>query len=278
MALIPPFSFNCVVAIGLRKTTKHAPPGWYGTGTLVGRLFKKDASDKSQYHVFIVTNKHVIEDQDSIVIRFNPLGDKPAMDFDIPLLDKSGRPLWNEHPSKQMDIAVIGINADFLKAEGVSYDYFQSDNHLMTIPEMAENGVSEGDSIYVLGFPMGIVDQDRQFVIARSGIIARIRDTLEGHKNDFLVDAFVFPGNSGGPVIYKPEIISISGTKSVTKPALIGIVSCYLTYKDTAVSKQTGHTRIIFEENSGLAAVVPVDYVLETIEACFSSLDIKEKQ
>lgn len=277
MALIPPFSFNCVVAIGLRKTTEHAPPRWFGTGTLVGRLFKKDSSEKSQYHVFIVTNKHVIEDQTAIVIRFNPLGDKPAKDYDIPLLDKSGKPLWNEHPSKLMDIAVIGINADFLKSEGVSYDYFQSDSHMMTVPEMAESGVSEGDSIYVLGFPMGIVDQDRQFVIARSGIIARIRDTLEGHKKDFLVDAFVFPGNSGGPVIYKPEIISISGTKSVTKPALIGIVSSYLTYKDTAVSKQTGHTRIVFEENSGLAAVVPVDYVLETIEACFSLLNIKEK-
>lgn len=277
MALIPPFSFNCVVAIGLRKSTEHAPPRWVGTGTLVGRLFKKDENNPSQYHVFIVTNRHVIEDQPSMVIRFNPLGDDPAKDYDIPLFDKSGKRLWNEHPGKSVDVAVIGINADFLKTEGVSYDYFQSDNHLMTLPEMADNGVSEGDSIYVLGFPMGIVDQDRQFVIARSGIIARIRDTLEGRKKDFLVDAFVFPGNSGGPVLYKPEIISISGTKSVAKPALIGIVSGYMTYKDTAVSKQTGNTRVVFEENSGLAAVVPVDYILETIEACFSSLNIKEK-
>ena len=277
MALIPPFSFNCVVAIGLRKSPEHAPPRWVGTGTLVGRLFKKDENNQSQYHVFIVTNRHVIEDQPSMVIRFNPLGDDPAKDYDIPLFDKSGKRLWSEHPGKLMDVAVIGINADFLKAEGVSYDYFQSDNHLMTLPEMADNGVSEGDSIYVLGFPMGIVDQDRQFVIARSGIIARIRDTLEGHKKDFLVDAFVFPGNSGGPVLYKPEIISISGTKSVAKPALIGIVSGYMTYKDTAVSKQTGNTRVVFEENSGLAAVVPVDYILETIETCFSSLNIKEK-
>ena len=278
MALIPPFSFNCVVAIGIKKTAPHAPPQWVGTGTLIGRLFNKTSNSKAQYHIFIVTNKHVIEDHASIVIRFNPLGNKPAKDYEIPLRDRSGKSLWNEHPSKGMDIAVIGINADFLIEEGVCYDFFQSDNHLMSLSEMSESGVSEGDFIYVLGFPMGIVDEDRQFVIARSGIIARLRDTLEGHKKDFLIDAFIFPGNSGGPVIYKPEIISVGGTKSVAKPSLIGIVSCYLTYKDVAVSQQTGHTRIIFEENSGLAAVVPVNFIMETIEACFSTLNIKEKQ
>lgn len=278
MALIPPFSFNCVVAIGIRKTTPHAPPQWVGTGTLIGRLFKKTSSSEGQYHVFIVTNRHVIEDHTSVVIRFNPLGNKPAKDYEIPLQDRSGKKLWSEHPGKLADIAVIGINADFLAEEGVRYDFFQSDNHLMSLSEMSESGVSEGDFIYVLGFPMGIVDEDRQFVIARSGIIARIRDTLEGHKTDFLVDAFIFPGNSGGPVIYKPEIISVGGTKSLAKPCLIGIVSCYLTYKDVAISRQTGHTRVVFEENSGLAAVVPVNFVMEAIESCFASLNIKEKQ
>lgn len=275
MALIPPFSFNCVVAIGTRDSGKY--PRWVGTGTLIGRFFRRQSDGRSQYHIFIVTNKHVVEKQRSIVVRFNPLAAKPARDFDISLLDKNGKTLWKEHPSETIDIAVIGINADFLIQENVRYDFFQSDSHLMPVAEMAEAGVSEGDFIYVLGFPMGIVDPDRQYVIARSGIIARLRDALEGHKKDFLIDAFIFPGNSGGPVIYKPEIISIEGTKSVAKPSLIGIVSGYLTYKDTAVSQQTGSPRVVFEENSGLAAVVPVDFVMETIEACFASLNIKER-
>ncbi|NIQ01904.1 MAG: serine protease, partial [Nitrospinaceae bacterium] len=107
--------------------------------------------------------------------------------------------------------------------------------------------------MYVLGFPMGIMAPERQYVIARSGIIARIRDTLEKRGHDFLIDAMVFPGNSGSPVISKPEIISIQGTPSLPKPCLIGIVVSYLTYKDTALSQQTGQPRVIFEENSGLA-------------------------
>ncbi|MBI4388922.1 MAG: trypsin-like peptidase domain-containing protein [Nitrospinae bacterium] len=275
MALIPPFSFNCVVAIGTRDSGKY--PRWVGTGTLIGRFFKKRADGQRQYHIFIVTNKHVVEGQDSIVVRFNPLAALQAKDYDIPLVDRSGKTLWREHPGGTLDIAVIGINADFLAEENVRYDFFQSDNHLMPIAEMSALGVSEGDFIYVLGFPMGIVDPDRQYVIARSGIIARLRDALEGHKKDFLIDAFIFPGNSGGPVLYKPEIVSLEGTQSVVKPGLIGIVSGYLTYKDTAISQQTGHPRVVFEENSGLAAAVPVDFVMEAIEACFASLNIKER-
>ena len=33
-----------------------------------------------------------------------------------------------------------------------------------------------------------------------------------------------------------------------------------------AVSDQTKRPRIIFEENSGLATVVPVDFIVETVE------------
>ena len=86
----------------------------------------------------------------------------------------------------------------------------------------------------------------------------------------------IFPGNSGGPVINKPEVISIEGTSSVPSPYLIGIVSSYLTYTDTAVSKQTGQSRVVFEENSGLAVVIPADYILETIDLCFATANIKE--
>jgi hypothetical protein len=45
----------------------------------------------------------------------------------------------------------------------------------------------------------------------------------------------------------------------------MGVVSGYVPYIDVAVSPQTGKTRITFEENSGLSAAYPVDYIEETI-------------
>ncbi|MGB9486715.1 MAG: serine protease, partial [Terriglobia bacterium] len=77
----------------------------------------------------------------------------------------------------------------------------------------------------------------------------------------FLVDTFIFPGNSGSPVILRPEITSISGTPPQNVAYLIGIVRSYLPYADFAVSQQTHHLRISFEENSGLAEVLPTDYI-----------------
>jgi S1-C subfamily serine protease len=118
---------------------------------------------------------------------------------------------------------------------------------------------------------MGIVAPQGKHVIARTGAIARIRDTIEGHQSSFLIDANIFPGNSGGPVVIRPEITAIQGTKPIDKAALVGIVKSYVPYKDIAVSQQTGKPRVIFEENSGLAIVETVDNLKSTVEDCYQA-------
>jgi S1-C subfamily serine protease len=150
--------------------------------------------------------------------------------------------------------------------------YFQGDQHALNTAALTGTGASEGDAAYVLGFPMGLVGEQRNAVIVRSGAIARIRDVLAGKGNQFLVDASIFPGNSGGPVVTPPEIVAIQGTKAHGNAGLIGIVRAYVPYRDEAVSRQTGMTRVIFEENSGLAAVHPVDCIEQTIAAHRESL------
>jgi S1-C subfamily serine protease len=100
----------------------------------------------------------------------------------------------------------------------------------------------------------------------RSGCIARIRDALAASSKELLIDAPIFPGNSGGPVVTKPEEVAIQGTKAVGSAYLIGMVTSYVPYRDVAVSAQTGAVRIVFEENSGLASVLPMDYVVEAIQ------------
>ena len=43
------------------------------------------------------------------------------------------------------------------------------------------------------------------------------------------------------------------------------MVLAYRSYVDVAVSPQTERPRVVFEENSGLADVLPVDYIDEAI-------------
>jgi len=260
MALLPPSFLDCVVAIG------NPSKNWIGTGFLFGKLVQRSEDNQNTYTIYLVSNKHVLEQQTQIMLRFNPQDDNSAKDYPLSLKDSAGNNIWIGHPNKDVDVAIIQINALVLQEEGMKFSFFQSDSHIFTKDKLIEIGATEGDFIYVLGFPMGIVAKDRQHVILRGGVIARIRDLFENRSTDFIVDAFVFPGNSGGPVILKPEIISIGGTKSNKSAGLIGVVKSYIPYSDVAISQQTGKPRVLFEDNSGLSIVEPVDYILETIE------------
>ena len=163
------------------------------------------------------------------------------------------------HP---IDLAVVAVHANQLQAEGIEFAIFKSDKDVLTLQVARDAGVTEGDGVFALGFPMGLVGKERNYVIVRQGAIARIRDAFARVSNDILVDISVFPGNSGGPLIMRPEVTAIQGTNALSRSMLIGVVASYIPYQDVAVSIQTGHRRIVFQENSGLASVIPVDHVV----------------
>jgi S1-C subfamily serine protease len=255
VALLPPFFLDAVVAVGFRSKGK---PDWAATAFLYGIPF----GDR-QYRVFLVTNRHVLDDEPVAVLRFNRGADKTAKSFDLPLVDHNGQRTWYAHSDPDVDLAVSRINVRQLAEFGIRFTCFQSDTDALTRRQGIERGLAEGDGIFILGFPMGEVGEKRNFVIVRQGAIARIRDMLSGHSKEFLVDCNIFPGNSGGPVVLRPEIVSV--TKAAPGAQLIGVVASYLPYQDVAISAQTHLPRVIFQENSGLASVFPMDYIDEII-------------
>ncbi len=263
MALIPPFFIDCVVAIGVSKVGQT---NWIGTGFLFGYLIEKTPDNTNKYRVYLVTNKHVLNGQDSIIVRFNPTTDQSSKDYTASLKNPDNSLAWTGHSDPEVDVAVLAINIDLVRKEGIKCSFFESDKHVATIQTMVDTDIIEGEFVYTLGFPMGLVSKDRQHVFVRSGVIARVKDLFEKRSKDYVIDAPVFPGNSGGPVISKPEVSSIAGTKTHNKAELIGIVKSYIPYIDVAISQQTNRPRITFEENSGLSKVEPVDNILQTIE------------
>lgn len=262
MALIPPMYIDCVVAIG---TTRNGEQRWIGTGFLFGDLVQITPDNLNKYKVYLVTNKHVLNNLDKIHVRFNPQTGQSAKDYPVSLKDKKGNQIWTGNSDPEIDVAVLQLNIQSVLDEGMKCSFFQSDKHIADTNELITRETSEGDPVFVLGFPMGIVAADRQHVFVRGGIISRIKDLFEKRSKDFVVDAFVFPGNSGGPVVSKPENNSIKGTKFSNKASLIGIIKSYIPYSDVAISQQTGKARIIFEENTGLSKVEPVDHIIATI-------------
>lgn len=258
MALIPHTFLDSVVAIGYGDAVERR---YLATGFLYG---KRVGSKKPVYTVALVTNRHVLEGESSIWLRFNRKGGDPVQDFEVPLLGDDGVPVWSTDP--EIDLAVVAIRADQMEEARIEYHAFRSDRDVLTLASAEAAGLSEGDGLFVLGFPLELVSEHRNYVVVRQGVVARIRDTFHGSSREFLADVNVFPGNSGGPVVTRPEVLALTGTKAVARPALIGVVSAYLPYADTAISVQTQRPVVTFEENSGLAVVVPIDHAIRLFD------------
>ena len=275
MAIIPSFFMSAVVALGIQSLDekKH----WIGTGFIVGRKEKDDPSFSTHY---IITNKHVVKNQKQIFVRFNSLSDSFIKDYLVNLYDEDGKAEFTYHPDHKTDIIAIQIIPQTLINDKSIWGSFDLENHALTLKQMQETGVEEGCLVYSLGFPMNLVD-DIKAPICRLGCISRVSDAFikEGReKPTFLVDAQTFPGNSGGPIISRPEYISINGTPNNTNANLIGILSAYIPYRETLYSRQTGNARMIQEENSGLTIVHPVDRIKEVVELEWARIEEKKKE
>jgi hypothetical protein len=275
---LPIVYLDRVVAIGRKETTPGPNFGkWIGeaSGFIYGEFQRKLDPDKSEYHLYLVTNRHVIEEHikatnGPLSVRLNPKAGGTVQEYDFPLVE-AGSLTWHTHPDPSVDIAVVSLNGPVLDQLGVKFDYFRSESDPLSRAKAKDLGLTEGYGLFVLGFPMGLVGDEQDYVIVREGSIARVRDTLDFPERvkTFLIDSFIFPGNSGGPVVLKPEspMSQFAGEKPPINAAyLLGIVKGYLPYTDIAISPQTRHVRVTFEENSGLTEVIPADYIEETIQ------------
>jgi S1-C subfamily serine protease len=290
-ASLPPFFIKTVVALGGEQLVqKQKPDGttqvqmeWVteGTGFLYGYLthFDPDAT-KRKYSVYIVTAKHVIEghrnvNPNLISIRVNAsaLIEHPQ-EFTVSL---SGSPSWFYPTDSSIDLAVIPVDYEELRRRNLDIVFFSNDTHTAKKETLKDLGITAGAGVFVFGFPMNTAGEAKNYVIVRGGVLARISDYMDGAANTILIDSFVFPGNSGGPVCLKPELASIEGTKPILGSYLIGLVIAYAPYDDIAVSTQTKKPRVIFEENSGLATVIPVDYIDAAIAEQRKSVGVKDE-
>lgn len=198
-------------------------------------------------HLLLVTAKHVVQDDkgrllSDLAYRVNRAGNSSQLLRDVDLV-KAGAGTWFLAP--QDDVAVRFVPV----VQGASLKAMPLERFI----EQAQ--VEAGTPLAALGFPMGLRSLDHALPIARRGMVGR------AGSNSLLADLFVFPGNSGGPVLYVPAFktggVSFGGAEVVRAEMLVGIVSSFIPYREVAVSEQTRRPRIVFEENSGLANLVP---------------------
>ena len=206
-------------------------------------------------HLLLVTARHVVQDAEGrllrdLAYRLNRPGGASLLVRDAEL-EQAGGGSWFVSPRHDIGVRFLPlITGASIKA--IPLDRF-----------VEEPQVRAGTPLAALGFPMGLRSVNHAMPIARSGMVGR------ADPASLLADLFVFPGNSGGPVLYVPPLragsATASGAEFVQHEMLVGMVSSFISYSDVAVSKQTRRPRVVFEENSGLANVVPAWVVRQFI-------------
>lgn len=261
MSMIPSFFKNAVVAIG--EDAADGKKRWFGSGFIVGRPVD---ADKKRANVYLITNRHVIGDRSEVQILLNKRGCAGSVALKCKLREGSAQ-YYSVHPDSNVDVVACQLNGGIVQSVS-ELTWFDLDENALTLDQMKANGVDEGCLVYAVGFPMGIVSDGIKAPFMRLGCISRIEDAFcRTGDGTYYVDAQTFPGNSGGPIISRPESVALAGTKHNEKASLIGILNSYQPYFDYLVSQQTGRPVMIHRENSGLTKVFPVDRIIETVSA-----------
>ncbi len=257
MALLNRLHLNALASVEIENGNRFDS---IATGFLIGFILKNNKDPKKRlYNIFLITNRHVFSGRQKIFLRFNKKDGK-AVRFPVNLIVNK-QTTWLAHKNKKVDLALLTISPQVLNTHNVEWLFFNEE--MLAYPKkFQEIGIELGDEVFILGFPLGLSGKLQNFPVVRSGIIARCDREILRDKKAFVIDASIFPGNSGGPILLKPELASLKGTKAVNSIYLLGVVSGYLPYKEILYSHQSKPPSYagVSIENSGLAFAVSMNF------------------
>lgn len=254
-----------------------------GTGFLVFR-----AIDEKTGRIFLVTNKHVLHERAQMRQRAtrvslylnvkNADGSVTGQTAELPLnLDDSSK-RWREHPDRDVDVLAFDVTpllVQYPQIEKRWADYALFADRT----KLEEFGITIGEEVLVIGYPLGMRHAKTNFPLVRGGIIAtRIGENLEDEYREenetirkrvlrgFLIDGAVIPGSSGSPVVLKPTPARFTRQGimlgSPPPPILLGIVA---ETRYAPVRTPTGY----IPSFAGLGLAFNAEVVKETIEFFF---------
>jgi hypothetical protein len=226
----------------------------YGTGFLV----------RIQDIYYLITAKHIITDQNSGALKDSEMyvflkAKKGNVNFrKIQDIKSNFKVEWIVHANPDVDIAIIPWPLDL------------TNDDVRVVPEelfTKSERIFELYDIFFLSYQPGIETAAKIAPVFKTGTVSLIND-----DRSFYINASAFPGNSGSPVFLKPSPMrfdedNVPAAGNNLDGTFIGIVGNYITYQEVAVSVQTKRPRIVFEENTGLSKVWPVEFIQEILNS-----------
>lgn len=172
------------------------------TSTGTGFYFNFCVQDDTCIPV-IVTNKHVVENANSMTIFLSVLNDDGTIAERKERLEVNGMlGRWVMHPDPDVDICVLPIAqiVDGLANAGKPLAITPLDVSLVADAEKM-SALSAIEDITMVGYPNGLWDEANNLPIVRKGITATPVGSDYCGKKEFLIDSACYPGSSGFPVL-----------------------------------------------------------------------------
>lgn len=174
-----------------------------GQGTGTGFLVNYEV-DEGNITV-LVTNKHVLEGAHTASFRTvaaDSNGNASPKATKITVNNFHEQTAWTGHPDSEVDVATMIFSEIQLKMMDIGAPAFtRSFGPDMFLTSEQAKALDSIEDVLFVGYPNGLYDTASWLPIARRGQTATpIRNDYRGMPA-FLIDASVFPGSSGSPVV-----------------------------------------------------------------------------
>jgi hypothetical protein len=230
-----------------------------GTGFMCRVRFDNDTKQA----MLLVSNRHVLGADEAVVMNFHqrePDRQAPLLGKTVPLILPRDvyKELYVPHPDPDVDLACLNLT-NLAQAEFPLY--WRS-----AYPEMfatfKEQELTVGEEVAFVGYPEGRFDTANNLPLVRFGHISSVPAVDFNDQPVFVVDAPVFQGSSGSPVIWWHE--PVDGGEATMR--LLGVMTATMIRHERLETVKTAQTPYV-QQMIGLGIVIKVTALQELLDA-----------
>jgi len=245
-----------------------------GESAMGSAFFFQLTLDDGQQVALVATNKHVLEDAETIKFNLSSMVEGVPQDSKIfstswpcNRTNPNGPLYWLDHPDDEVDLAVAftGVLHHAEKEFDTTFAIIYAQEDLIADQTYLE-GVSVISDIIMVGYPDGLFDSVNNKPIVRKGITStHPKHFFEGRK-EFLIDVRSIHGSSGSPIYLHKRTLRLDGA-SLSMPLNLKLVGLLYGGFDTEtgvitiekLNKMHSHVNV----DTGIGAVVSSVRLLE---------------
>lgn len=223
-------------------------------------------TDKGMPMVFLVTNRHVVENALKMKIRLN-YADEQGNPIDTQWVNieiENAKSQFMYHPDKDVDLAICTMSYAINIVRNKQNIFFKSFPPAFFVTDDWAENLDAIEDIIMVGYPYGLYDKTNNRPIVRKGITATDPKVDYEGKKIFFIDCACFPGSSGSPVlVHRKRVKEITPQATTFKEIskLVGIQKSM----PIAEGRSKSHKDVRFNQPINLGHVIKAQCLFDFI-------------